>query len=326
MKRTGILVLLAAGLAWFPAASLDADVKTQEKGHVKFEGALGRVVNMFGGKAAREGVVTNVAVSGDRKATMHDGGGQIVDLAEEKIYDIDTRRKTYKVTTFEELRQQMREAQARAAKEAREDTDAPDEPGEPGKEVEIDFDVKETGARKEIAGHSTRQVVVTITAREKGKTLEEGGGLVLTSDTWMAETLPAMKEIQDFDRRYAQKLDLAGAAGTSAQQMATAMAMFPGLQKAMERMQAEGTKLDGTPLESTMLVESVKSPDQMAQAPQEDSSGGMGGILARKMMRKKQEPQSARGTIMTINHQVLSIATSVSPAELEIPAGFKPRS
>ena len=37
---------------------------------------LGRMVNMFGGKAAREGVTSTVAVKGDRKATMNDATGQ----------------------------------------------------------------------------------------------------------------------------------------------------------------------------------------------------------------------------------------------------------
>jgi hypothetical protein len=325
MKRSTGAVLLALGLAWLPAASLDADVKTQEKSQVKFEGALGRVVNLFGGKAAREGVVSNVSVRGDRKATMHDGGGQIIDLAEEKIYDIDTRRKTYKVTTFEELRRQMREAQKEMEKEAREEG----QPAEPGKEVEVDFDVKDTGERRDIAGHNTRQVVVTITVREKGRTLEQSGGLVLTSDMWLAPPIASMREVQDFNLRYARKLDLTGETATSAQQFAAAMAMYPGLQAGMARLQAEGSKLEGTPLESTMQVEAVKSPEQMAQAERDDSGGGgssVGGMLARKMMRKKQDPASPRSTIMTINHQVLNISSSVSAADLEIPAGFKERS
>ena len=80
---------------------------------------LGRVFNFFGGKSAKEGVVSTVAVSGDRKMTMTgDNTGQIVDLSEEKIYDLDMRRKTYKVMTFEEIRRQMREAEAKARESA----------------------------------------------------------------------------------------------------------------------------------------------------------------------------------------------------------------
>ncbi|HSL21940.1 MAG TPA: hypothetical protein VK886_10425 [Vicinamibacterales bacterium] len=325
-RSVTVAALLALGMAWIPAAGVNADVKTQEKGHVKFEGMLGRMMNLFGGKAAKEGVVSNVAVSGDRKATMSDNGGQIIDLGEEKVYDVDLKKKTYKVTTFEEIRRQIREAQERAEKEARE-AEGKEETAEKGKEVEIDFDVKETGQKKSIAGYDTRQVITTITVREKGRTLEEGGGLVLTSDAWMAPRIPAMKEIADFDVRYAKAIDVTGAAGASAEQLATALAMYPGLQKALARMQAEGSQLDGTPLESVLTVEGVKSAEQMSQAKEEQSGGGggLGGMLARRV-RKKPETTGAKSTIMTVTHNVLSVSSSVAPGDLEIPAGFKERS
>jgi len=89
------VVCIAAGVR------LGADVRTQEKGHVKFEGTLGRMVNLFGGKAAREGIVSEVAVKGGRKMTANEQTGQLIDLADEKIYDLDLRKKTYKVTTFD---------------------------------------------------------------------------------------------------------------------------------------------------------------------------------------------------------------------------------
>lgn len=325
-RSVTVAALMALGLAWLPAAGVRADVKTQEKGHVKFEGMLGRMMNLFGGRAAKEGVVSNVAVKGDRKSSLSDTGGRIIDLGEEKVYDLDLKKKTYKVTTFEEIRREIREAQERAEKEAREEGGKED-PAEKGKEVEIDFDVKETGQKKSIAGYDTRQVITTITVREKGRTLEEGGGLVLTSDAWMAPRIPSMKEIADFDMRYAKAIDVTGTAGASAEQLATALAMYPGLQKALARMQAEGVKLEGTPLESVMTVEGVKSAEQMSQASQEESGGGggLGGMLARRM-RKKPETSGARSTIMTVTHNVLSISTSVAPADLEIPAGFKQKS
>ena len=54
------------------AGSAKADVKTRDKSQVKFEGMLGRMVGMFGGKAAKDGVVTTEAVKGDRKVEMND--------------------------------------------------------------------------------------------------------------------------------------------------------------------------------------------------------------------------------------------------------------
>ena len=95
-----------------------ADVKTREKTHVSLGGMLGKIFNMFGGKAAKEGVVSTTAVKGNRKITMNESTGQIIDLSEEKIYDLDMKKKTYEVTTFEQLRQRMREAREKAEKQA----------------------------------------------------------------------------------------------------------------------------------------------------------------------------------------------------------------
>ena len=138
---------------------------------------IGKIVNMFGGKGAREGVTSMVAVKGNRKVTMSDTTGQIIDLTEEKIYDLDVKKKTYTVTTFAELRKQMEEAKRDAEKSAREER-ARSEPSKPAekdpnaKEFEVDFDMKNTGVSKTINGFNTKQTVITITVREKGKTLE----------------------------------------------------------------------------------------------------------------------------------------------------------
>jgi hypothetical protein len=67
-----------------------ADVRADEKSRVEFAGMLARMVNLFGGKAAREGVTSTVAVKGDRKATLNEATRQIIDVKEEKIYDLDS--------------------------------------------------------------------------------------------------------------------------------------------------------------------------------------------------------------------------------------------
>jgi len=112
MSRSFVALSLALLVA--SAASLRADVRADEKTLVQFAGGLGRVINFFGGKAAREGVTSVVAVKGDRKSSLNDTTGQIIDLNEEKIYQHDPKRKTYKVVTFAELRRQMEEARKKA--------------------------------------------------------------------------------------------------------------------------------------------------------------------------------------------------------------------
>ena len=295
------------------AVSLAADVKTSERATIKFEGMLGRMIGMFGGS---DDAVASVVVRGDRKAMLHEGSGRIVDLAEEKIYDLDARRKTYKVTTFDELRQQMKEAKDKARKDAEEAGEA--EAADPAApQYEIDFDVKETGAKKTLAGHDTRQVVAVVTMRQKGRTLETGGGLVLTSDMWLAPRIAALDEIGAFDRRYAQKLyGMSG--GMSADQFAALLAMHPGFQQAQERLAAEGAKLEGTALMTTLTLESVKNPEQQA------SGGGAGiGGMAGRLMRRNRDKPGQKNRVFASTHETLSIATSVDAADLAIPAGFK---
>ena len=327
MKRRYTGSLLALTLAASFAVSVSADVKTRERSLIKFEGMLGRVAGMFGGKAARDGIVTSAAVKGNRKATMSDTTSQIVDLGEEKVYDLDMKKKEYQVTTFEELRRRMREAQERAEKDARREEGREEKPQEksdkPQKEYEVDFDAKETGQRKSIAGHDARQVIMTVTVREKGKTLEEAGGLVMTADSWLGPEIAALKELSEFDMRYYKQLYGGTAMGLAAEQMAMVMAMYPGLKSASERMAKEGDKLKGTPLATITTFEAVKSKEMMdEQAKQKDSGGGgLSGMLARKMM-KKEDPKP-RATIFTIQHEFQEVSTSVATEDLQIPAGFK---
>jgi hypothetical protein len=185
-----------------------------------------------------------------------------------------------------------------------------------------------------MSGYDTREVLMTITVREKGKTLQESGGMVLTSSSWLAPEIAALKEQMDFDTRYARKVygDLVSV--EAMQQMAAAMAVYPGMQAAMERMSKERVNLSGTPLLTTMTFQTVANPQQAQQAEDEGSASGAGSVgglmggLARKMMKKKQEqPQAGatpgRTTIMTSTTQVLKISTDVAAADVALPPGFK---
>ena len=324
MKRLVRIAMIALPLMTLAAPGY-AEVKTREKTQVKLEGMLGKMFSLFGGKAAKEGVESRTAVKGNRKATLNDDGGQIVDLTEEKVYQLDAKKKQYTVMTFEEIRRRMREAQERAKKEA-EKAEPGEKPQEqkPTKEYEIDFDVKDTGQRKEIAGYDTRNTIVTVTVREKGRKLEDSGGLVMTNSVWLGPQIPELKELAEFEMKYWKQLQGPQAAALSAEQMSMVLAMYPLVAKAMERMQKEGDKLSGTPLDTTMQFDAVLSEEQLAQAKadqQKSGGGGLSGMLAKKLM-KKEDPKQ-RATIFTTNHQYLEVAKSVAATDLAIPADYK---
>ena len=311
MTRSRIAIVIAACLALASTEALRADVRSDQKTKFQLAGALGKVVNFFGGKAAREGVTSTVAIKGNRMMTSNgDGTAQIVDLSEEKIYDIDLKKKSYRVTTFADLRRQMEEARKRAEEEAKKEQ-ASEKPSQPSRllppsripnepQMDVDFEVKNTGEKKDINGFSTTQSVMTITVREKGKTLQQSGGMVLTSDIWLTPSVPALKEIADFHMKYAQKLYGPMITGASPQDMASAMAMYPMMKPALEKMAAEGSKMQGMPILTTTTMDAVKSAEQVAAekeqasetkaAPTSSAPTGVGGLIGgfgRRMAQKK---------------------------------------
>lgn len=331
MRRIHTLAVLAA-VALASGTSLRADVQTQQKTHVQFAGALGRMVNMFGGKAAKEGIVQTIAVKGDRMMTTNDKTAELIDLVEEKVYNINLDSKSYKVVTFAEMRQKLQDAQAKAKEHMDAANEKQEKPTEPQKKMAIDVSTHETGQRKTINGFDCKQVITTVTMHDESKTLEQGGGMVMTTDSWVTSPIPAMKEVMAFRKRYFEKLsgmDMQAAA----EQMAQAFAMYPQLKDVMSKSRVEGTKVEGTPISTAATVETVQSPEQKQQQAdqdkQQDAPSGIGGMLARKMMKKKSEDSAAasgdpsRSQLMTSTLEVLSVATSVSADAVSIPAGFK---
>jgi hypothetical protein len=88
------------------------------------------------------------------------------------------------------------------------------------------------------------------------------------------------------------------------------------------------------------MVDSVKSAEQMKEAAASPSQsderanpasigGAIGGFMRRRQQQKEQEAPAnanpARSTFMTINNEVLKIASNVTAAEVAMPAGFKER-
>ncbi len=353
----GILLLVTWAVPGISA------VKTEEKTQFHMEGMLGKMMSLFGGKAAREGVTEKVAVKGNRKMTLseQDQTGQIIDLDEEKVYDLDLKGKSYKVTTFDEMRRKMQEARDRATKETAKVQSEPSQAPPPpdAQQMQIDFAVKDTGQKKDINGFSCREVVMTISVHQKGQKIEDSGGMLLTTNLWLTPKIAAMKEIQDFDRRYAEKL--AGPLGTSmgmpsADQMAAAYAMYPYMKDAIGKMDVENTSMDGTAILTATAFQSVQSAEQLAQQQQtaakaekgssstgaasaggilggKKSVGGiLGGIGARAAQKKVEQKaeQSAqndqtpgRADIMTTNLEILKVSTDVNDGDVALPAGFK---
>lgn len=158
----------------------------------------------------------------------------------------------------------------------------------------------------------------------------------------MTPAIRAMQEVADFDIRYAKALAGPMISGASANEMAAAMAMYPMMQEAIARMRTENVKMDGTAVQTTTTIDAVQSAEEVAAAQKEQQQGsqsggsnaptGVGGLiggLGRRMANRGNSNTAAppaapgRATFMTMTNEVLGVTTTVSDADLAIPAGFK---
>jgi len=322
MKRVVLLSGLVVALCLIVV--LRADVKTTEKSSMKFEGMMGMLMKFAG--AGGSPTSSTVTVKGNRMSNVTGDTGQIVDLTEQKIYQLDLKKKEYSSITFAEMREQIEKAKADAQKQM--DQMKPEDKQalqDATKNIEFEADVKKTGQKKNLLGYDTEETILTITMHEKGKKIEESGGLVLSSDMWLAPRIPALTELTDFMVKYMQAV-FGGVFGNGDPRAGAQLAaMFPMIGQMSEKMSAENKKLQGSPILTTTKFESVKSAEQMKQQSQQQQSsgGGLSGALAKRIMGGRGASTEPRSTIMTSTHEYLTIATSASADDVAIPQGFK---
>jgi hypothetical protein len=299
-------------LAVMPA--LVADVKTREKSTFKLEGMMAKFLRL------NSDTTSTMSLKGSRMATMGDRDGTIMDVAEEKIYMVDLRGKEYTVMTFAEMRKMMEDAK-KQMQESMKGMSEQDKAAlkEAGQQLEFDADVKPTGQVKQIAGYEAKEHVITITMRGKGQKLEESGGFVATDNVWMGPKIAALDEMGTFGVKVAKALFGDTFAGMDPRQSTQLTTFLPGLSAMMMRLGQESAKLQGTQLGHTLIVETVKSAEQMKSAPS-STGGGIGGMLAKSMMKGSSQP---RTKTFTSTREVLSVGTAVADADVAIPAGFK---
>ncbi len=317
--------LLSALLVFTTTAAL-ADGTIDQKTQFHFGGALGGVINAFGGKATREGVTNTTVIKGNRKLTRTGDRCELIDLDAEKLYNLDFANKTYTVTTFEELRRRFEEQQARAAKHSEAKKEE-----QQGPEWEVDFDIKSTGKKEEINGWNTHEEIATVIVHEKGKKLEQSGGFVLTSDMWMGPKLAAMRELAEFERRYVEKV-YGHAFDAEMIKMAAAMATQPAFGKAMKAFGEHRGKFEGTAIRTTMTFETVPGPATQSDQASNDSSSSPAGAIFGGLMRKAKERRAEkdaqsgngeRSSMMDSLTEILRAINTASSEDVAIPAGFR---
>jgi hypothetical protein len=300
------------------AARASADVTYEEE--TRMGGAISA---MAAGQPTRS--VTRL--SGDFMRTDHGDVATITDLGGERIITLDTKRKTYSITTFEKRRQKMEEAFA-AAQGRR-----GGKPPAPGSDLSMTTDVRvsETGRSETIQGVPCQQYLLEMDLTVTSGSEKPSGNLVTLSEMWIAKELPGAAEKNAFERRLAEKLGTA----TIAQEFADAgaprpIAGFGDVQKMADEMK----KMDGHPMRTVMYFGDVEAARKEAsgEVPPGESqgAGGLAELLERMQQNPQAPPEGASlpampgGILMKITTETIRISNDpIEPSLFAVPSDFK---
>jgi hypothetical protein len=364
----------ALGIILLASPFTFADASYQETTQITGGSMMAPLKSMsFLSKSMRDAlapITTTTMVHGNQKAVVGKDSIEITDLDKETVTHVDTVHKTYTVVTFAQMRQafqqvpkQMEQAQDKAKQ-------APDQQAPPKSDVKASFDVsvKNTGVTKQVNGFTAQEQLVTLQmhATDANAPATQGPSsatYTVTTDAWITPDPPEVKEIQDFDKRFGQKLMEGVDLSAFKAQMTRSMGQNPGMSQmfagkpgsadAMAEMAKEMAKLQGTRvMEVTRMGGSGTGPasaqnsDPPPAANSNNSNGSMAGMLGSALggsalgafHKKKTQPasdtpttttnadgtQTTSATLMETTVQRSNFSQApVSASNFEVPAGFK---
>ena len=334
MKR-GIAFLLASMLAVSLSTPCFADFQYTETTKITGGAAVGamKFAGVFSKDArqATQGTTSTISFKGN-KMRREDSMGQIeiIDLDSRRITQIDTKKKTYSTTTFDEMRARMEEARKKAAEDqAKRNKEKPSQvkivpkiqitPGTGSKRL-LDYNAKEMKVRVDMEMTS-----------DDPKAKGQSANMWVNSDSFIAP-VKGYDEVKHFYQRMAKELDwLPG----------TVLGANPQITPAMVEYRKSAATLNGMPLQSMVSVGMAGQPGTQPQASNNDqkqSSGnpithGIGGLFGKKKPKDDDAQQSDKsnsapagtpGSLMDTMSEVTSISTSpVSATLFQIPEGYK---
>jgi len=158
----------------------------------------------------------------------------ITDLDAGTMTTINNTKKTYTVTTFEEMKARAAEMPKRIK----------------SGDTNVDFDAKvdKTGKSKQIDGQTATEYLMTMSAKDAGA----GGGMKVVSHVWLVPSEPGADEVRAFYKKVAtQYKEALGGGGNP---------MMGGAMRGMAAANAQLTTLDGIAVETHMQVSGVSSP------------------------------------------------------------------
>jgi hypothetical protein len=346
--RSHLLASCVAGL--LASAAAHADVTMQEQmslsgsGMMKMANMSGTTTTVISGTRAR--TESNMRFESAMMRTFAGGAGdqvEIVRLDQDKIYSLNTKKKTYTETTFAEQRAKMQEAMDAMNKGQASQQQATSGVDESECEwSEPKSEVKRSGEKALIGGFQAERVTVTATQSCRNKKNGQVCDFGIALDQWLAPGFEASSEAQKYQLAYAEKLGLGAASSRDFAERAQSMfGRYKGIWSELGTKMAElnlkgyavkssfGLGVGGPQCQSTQEMQAQGGP----QSPP-SIGGALGGALGGMFKKKQEQPQPAAAPpptmagglmpLMTMSTELVSISRdAVNPQSFEVPGDYK---
>jgi len=342
--RQSVLVLLLL-LATAPSVDVASPQMSgvRVRARARTDAAAGAWAGFMASAAAgggANGIVADLTAKGNRMVRAYPSpetgapaGSWIVDFDEQKTYRILPATQEYTEQTFGQVRGKIA-SQHSGSNDAipgaemfmpSTGVDLPRQSLSRAKKFDYIVDTQETGRRFRMAGQDAREIIQTVTAVERGKTLEQDGGWVVTNTLWLAPRIPAVNELVAAQRRYVQ-ITTKGIYETAFTALEFPSNQFydpfyPEHSLVGMRVIAEMEKLDGTVVSTLAVYELERTAKEFRSAQSQYEAQQR--RLTRSGARVLGGGPPKRTRMVTLQLEYLSIDTNVTDADVAIPAGYK---
>jgi hypothetical protein len=301
-------------------------------------------------KQLREPILSTTYVKGHQmRRESADGTVEIIDLDARHIININTKKQTYTVVTFDQMRQMLQKMQQQMQQTPKAKN------GQPSPQIQMKFNVVPTNQTRQILGQTAKEMKIeadTVIEGQDPNHPESGAqsaAMKMAIDSWLAPNVSGYQEVMEFNKQMAKLINWTPNAAPT---------MDPRMTQAMVEMAKSGKLPSGFPLLETinfgMAGMSQAQPQTNANTKSQSSAsstpadspqavaakaiGGMFGGFGRFGHKKKQQDSSpasdnntpaqpsnpaAPGSLMEMTIQVTSFsAGSLDSSLFQVPAGY----
>jgi hypothetical protein len=333
-----LLSLCAQGRADFKYSQSSQITGGMMAGMMKFMGHFNKKIS--------QPAATTTYVKGPYLRTDNaDGSYRIIDLQGQRMIEVDPAKQTYRVATFEQLRQTVQKMQQAFGQGMH---NQPNQPQKNNTRVTATpkIEVNPTGRTQTLLGQTAEEVKTKVAMEIQATDAQKGtqsGSFDTEVDSWIAPSVGGYQEVSEFYRKMATEIGWTP----------SSLGMDPRMQKAMVQLYKGGKIPQGLPMLQVMSLlsaaqapppEGQQQPQQQAQAssgstpttPNEAAMKALGGMFGRWHKKKQEQDQQqtdqsgaaasaqpASNALMEITMRVISYSADPLDAALfQIPAGY----